>query len=74
MVFYDYDSNAIIPKPIKSQSEAELIRAYYILHSKLNNRGLHPKLQMLDNECLAGLKDYMRREGITFQLVLPHLH
>ena len=25
MVLYDHDSNAIIPKPIKSQSEAELI-------------------------------------------------
>ena len=29
---------------------------------------------MLDNGCPAGLKDYMRREGIIFQLVPPHLH
>ena len=29
---------------------------------------------MLDNECPAGLKDYMRHGGITFQLVPPHLH
>ena len=29
---------------------------------------------MLDNECPAGLKDYMHREVITFQLVPPHLH
>ena len=71
MVFYDHDSNAIIPEPIKSRSEADLIRAYSVLHSKLTNRGLRPKFQMLDNECPAGLKDYMRREGITFQLVPP---
>ena len=74
MVLYDHDSNAIIPEPIQSRSEAELIRAYSVLHSKLTNRGLRPKFQMLENECLAGLKDYMRRKGITFQLLPPHLH
>ena len=74
MVLYDHDSNAIIPEPIKSRSEAELIRAYSVLHAKLTNRGLRPKFQMLDNKCPAGLKDYMRRKGITYQLVPPHLH
>ena len=49
MVLYDHDSNAIIPEPIKSRSEAELIRAYFVLHSKLTNWGLRPKFQMLDN-------------------------
>ena len=29
---------------------------------------------MIDNKCPAGLKDYMRRKGITFQLITPHLH
>ena len=49
MVLYDHDSNAIIREPIKSRSEAEFIRAYSVLHSKLTNLGLCPKLQMLDN-------------------------
>ena len=71
MVLYDHDSNAIIPEPIKSQSEAELIRAYSVLHSKLTNRGLRHKFQMLENEYPAGLKDYMRHKAITFQLVTP---
>ena len=74
MVFYDHYSNAIIPEPIKSQSESELIQAYAVLHSKLTNWGLRPKFQMLDNECPAGLKDYMRHEGITFHILPPHLH
>ena len=39
-----------------------------------NHWGLRPKFQMLDNEFPTGLKDYMRREGIEFQLVPPHLH
>ena len=70
MVLYDHDINTIIPEPIKSRSESDIIRAYAVLHSTLTNRGLCPKLQMLDNECPAGL----RHEGITFQLVPHHLH
>ena len=75
MVLYNHNRNKIIPEPIKSRSESELIRSYAVLHSKLTNQGLRPKFQMLNNECTAGLKDYMRREGITFQLLPPpHLH
>ena len=74
MVLYDHDSNAIISKPIKSRSESEIIQDYSVLHYKLTNWGLCPKFQMLDNECTAGLKDYMLREGIKFQLVLTYLH
>ena len=71
MVLYDHDSNAIIPEPIKLRSEAELIQAYSVLHSKLTNWGLRPKFQMLDNECPDGLKDYIHHKGITFRLVPP---
>ena len=35
MVLYNHDINEIIPNPIKSQSESELIRAYAVLHSML---------------------------------------
>ena len=74
MVLYDHDINAIIPEPIKSRSEFELIRAYAVLHSKLTNRGLRPNFQMLDNECPDGLNNYMCCGGVTFQLVHHHLH
>ena len=74
MVLYDHDSNAIIPEPIKSQSEPDLIRAYAVLHSKLTDRGLCSNFQMLYNEYPDVLKDFMRCEGVTFQLVPPHLH
>ena len=74
MVLYNHGSNAMIPDPIKSRSKSEPIRAYAVLHSKLTDRGLCPKFQMLYNECPAGLKNFMRREGVTFQIVPPHLH
>ena len=71
LVIYNHDSNAIIPEPIKSRSESKIIRAYAVFHSKLTDRGLHPNFQMLDNEYPAGLKNFMRREGVTFQIVPP---
>ena len=40
MVLYNHDSNVIIPEPIKSRSESELIQSYAVLHSKLTDCGL----------------------------------
>ena len=74
IVIYDHDSNAIIAEPLKSRSEHELIRIYSALHTHLSNRGLAPKVQILDNECPDGLKQVMRNAGVAFQFVLPHLH
>ena len=74
MVLYDYDNNAIIPEPLKSRSEHEIIRTYTALHTKLTKRGLRTIFQNLDNECPAGLKTFMQKEGVTFQFAPPHLH
>jgi hypothetical protein len=59
---------------MKNRSEAELLRAYTVVHSSLVQRGLRPILQKLDNEAPAGLKRFMRAESVDFQLVPPHLH
>ena len=74
MVLYDQDSNAILTDPMKSRSEQKRIRAYSALHSNLTEHGLCPNFQILDNECPASLKYFMRKEGVTFQLIPPHLH
>ena len=42
MVFYDYDSSAILAEPLKSRAEAELLRAFKKLHALLSDRGFHP--------------------------------
>jgi hypothetical protein len=55
MIFYDYDSNAILDEPLKSRSESELVRAFNKLHQYLAGRGLHTALHILNNECPKGL-------------------
>jgi hypothetical protein len=56
MVLYDYDSNTILTKPLKSRSKAEMIQGYSNLHDLLSNRGLKPVLQKPDNEAPVSLK------------------
>ena len=74
MILYDYDSNAILAKPLKSKSEGEMIRAYTKLHEYLPGRGLKLHLQKLDNKCPARLKRFMTQNDIEYQLVPPHIH
>ena len=74
MVLYDHDSNVIICEPMKPQSDHKLICAYSALHSNLTKRGIRPTFQMLYNKCPEALESFMRKVGVTFQLVPPHLH
>ena len=56
VIFYDYDSHAILAEPIKSRSERDLTRAFAKLNQHLTDPELKPFLQILDNECPQGLK------------------
>jgi hypothetical protein len=74
MIFYDYDSSAILAEPLKSHSGSEPLRAFFKLHHHLTDRGLRPSLQILDNECPAQLKAFMLTAGTTYQLAPPNMH
>jgi hypothetical protein len=74
MVLYDYDSNAILAKPIKDHTAPELLRAFQFMEQELVAKGLKPKLMKLDNEASKLLKDYLYQQDIAFQLVPPYSH
>jgi hypothetical protein len=74
MVLYDYDSNAILAKPIKDLTTPEFLKAFQFMEQELVARGLKPKLMKLDNEASQLLKDYLYQQDITFQLVPPYSH
>jgi hypothetical protein len=66
MVLYDYDSNAILARPIKYRTAPELLKAFQLMEQELLARGLKPKLMKLDNEASKLLKDYIYYQDITF--------
>jgi hypothetical protein len=51
-----------------------MVRAFDILIQSLILRGLKPLLQCLDNEASLALRNYLTKQGITYQLVPPHIH
>ena len=74
MVLIEIDRNTILVEAMKNRSAGELIRAYLVLVSHLCNVGVSPKMHILDNECLEEFKAQIRKNNMTFQLVLPHNH
>jgi hypothetical protein len=74
MILYDYDSNAILAKPIKDQTATELLKAFQFMEQELMARGLKPKLMKGDNEASKLLKVYLHQQDITFQLLPPFIH
>jgi hypothetical protein len=59
---------------MKSRSASELVKAYDSVHQELTVKGFKPKLQTLDNEASAALKNFFTVNDIAYQLVPPHFH
>ena len=71
-VFYVYDADAILVRPMKSRSESEHIRVYTEVFDYLSTQGLRPEHHTMDNECSAALKKLiMDKNKNKLQLVPP---
>ena len=73
-MLYDYDSNAIIVRPLCNRSAQEIQRVFTSVHAYLVARGLRPRLHTLDNKASTNLKDFLTTEKVEYQLVPPHIH
>ena len=74
LVFYDYDSNAILAKAMKNNKGQAITTAYKVLHNELTEAGITPILQYLDNETSIELIASIKIKNLKFQLVAPHGH
>jgi hypothetical protein len=74
MVCYIYDCNYVKVIPMKSMSASEWVKAYDSVHQELTVKVFKPKLQTLDNEASAALKNFFTVNYIAYQLVPPHCH
>jgi hypothetical protein len=59
---------------LKPQSALEWFKAYDTVHQELTVKGFKPKLQTLDNEASAALKNFFSANDVKYQLVPPHCH
>jgi hypothetical protein len=74
MVCYFYDCNYVQVITMQSRSASEWVKAYDIIHQELTVKGFKPKLQTLDNEASAALKNFFTANDVYFQLVPPRCH
>jgi hypothetical protein len=74
MVCYVYDCNYVKVIPMKYRSASEWVKSYDTVHQELTVKGFKPKLQTLDNEASAALKNFFTVNDIAYQLVPPHCH
>ena len=73
-MLYDYDSNAILVRPLRNQSAHEIQRVFTSVHAYLVTRCLCPRPHTLDNEASTILKEFLTAENVKYQLVPPHIH
>jgi hypothetical protein len=74
MVCYVYDCNYVKVIPMKSRSASEWVKAYDKVYQELTVKGFKQKLQTLNNEASAALKNFPTASDVTYQLVPPHCH
>jgi hypothetical protein len=58
MVCYVYECNCVKVIPIKYRYASEWVKVYDTIHQELTAKGFKPKLQTLDNETSAALKNF----------------
>jgi hypothetical protein len=74
MVCYVYDCNYIKVIPMKYWPVSEWANVYDRIHQELTGKAFKPKLQTLDNQSLAGLKNLFTSNDVEYKLVPTHLH
>jgi hypothetical protein len=74
LILYAYDANFIHAEPMKNRTGQEMLAAYKRALAVLDKAGMHPKLQLLDNEASKQLQLYIAKQGIDYQLVPPQIH
>ena len=74
MVAYHYNANNILTTPLNKIIGPYIINGITKMHDKLRNRGLTPKLHIMDNKVSENFKKYFKYSDKKLQLVPPHIH
>ena len=59
---------------MKSRSTGNMILAYQTLVDRLKEKGLHPEMHLLDNECLKEMRVAITGNYMKYQLMPPNDH
>ena len=74
MIFYDYDTNTIFVRPLKTRHSSESTSNIIKIVNNLTRRGFKPKYWILDNEWSKDMKTTFNKLEFSFQLVPEGIH
>ncbi len=74
MVGIHIDANYIFCKLMKNRMEGKMITAYQKMVDRMEIAGLGLKHHWLDNECSENFKKCIKKNHMTWELVLPDCH
>ena len=70
-VAYEYQSNAILVRALRDQSENSLQEAFEDVYSYIASKGFKPKFNIMYNQCSRRIQKYITSQGTNIQLVNP---
>ena len=73
-IAYDYDTNAIIPKPVPDLKDNTIIKAFKEVFNGLKEKGYMPTLNVTDNQATKPIKAFLKSENCKWQFVEPYNH
>ncbi len=71
-IMYDFDSNTIQGKPIKSWNASELVQGFELCYNELKTVNITPVLHRLDNEISDKLITSIEKTKMKYQIVTSH--
>ena len=73
-LLYDYNTNYIAVKPIKSRKASDLLQGFEQCYTQLQEAGLTATILRLDNETSKTFINHVKTEGLQYQFAAPGDH
>ena len=71
---YDFDSNNIIGKPIKSRDKSKLVQGFKMCYKDLKEANITPILYRLDNKISANLIASIKAKNMKYRTITAYNH
>ena len=71
---YHYDSNKVFKRGLRNKKKEPLLEAHQDVYKHLKLAGCKPIYHRLDNEAPSNVLEFLKENGVDFQLAPPHDH
>ena len=74
LIDYHFDANVILSTPIRNRQAKPIKETWEVHLGKFTGAGVALNTWIMNNEASLVLKTALKKENVTYQLILPHNH